>query len=117
MELYNILSYLRFFFNNFLHQFLERVHNSKEIRNLQGLFVLTVGYIDLKTYPLTKHNYIRFFYIAFVLAIQKRTDLNLLPPSPSRQSTTCSYNPVLGNFTVLQMKKTCRMDKIKFLFL
>ena len=39
-----------FFFNRFLHQFLERVHYSKETVNLQGLFILTVSYIDIKTY-------------------------------------------------------------------
>ena len=26
------------------------MHNSKEIVNLQGFFVLTVGYVDIKTY-------------------------------------------------------------------
>ena len=31
------------------------MHNSKEIVNIQGLFVLTVGYVDMTTYPLTKY--------------------------------------------------------------
>ena len=38
--------------------FWKRVHNSKEIVNLQVLFVLTVGYVDIKTYPLTQYYYI-----------------------------------------------------------
>ena len=79
------------FFNNFCSSFWKRVHNSKEIVNLQGLFVLTVGYVDMKTYPLTKYNYIRLFYIAFVLTIHKRSRFEPAPPSP--QSTICSYAP------------------------
>ena len=58
------------------------MHNSKEIVNLEGLFVLTVGYVDMKTYPLTKYYYIGFFYIAFVLTIQKRFRFEPGPPSP-----------------------------------
>ena len=34
------------------------MHNSKEIVNIQGLFVLTVGYVQITTYPLTKCYYI-----------------------------------------------------------
>ena len=34
------------------------MHNLKEIVNIQGLFVLTVGYVDVNTYPLTKYYYI-----------------------------------------------------------
>ena len=59
MELCNMLSYSRFFFlTAFCTSFLKRVHNSTEIVNLQGLFVLTVCYVDIKTYPLTKYYYI-----------------------------------------------------------
>ena len=32
--------------------------NSKEIVNIQGLLVLTVGYVDMTTFPLTKYYYI-----------------------------------------------------------
>ena len=54
VELYNILSYSWFFFNSFFNFLFctsswKKVHNSKEIVNLQGLFVLTVGYKDIKT--------------------------------------------------------------------
>ena len=58
-----------FFLTTFCTNFWKRVHNSKEIVNLQGLFVLTVGYVDMKTYPLTY----TLFYIAFVLTIQKKS--------------------------------------------
>ena len=45
------------FFNNFLHQFLERVYNSKEIVNLHDLFVLTVDYVTKYYITLTKYYY------------------------------------------------------------
>ena len=48
-------------------------HNSKETVNIQGLFVLTVGYVDMTTYPLTKYYYIiervDFIYRLFILCI------------------------------------------------
>ena len=50
VELYNILSYSRFFLATFFTDFWKRVHNSKEIVNLQGLFALTVSYVDIETY-------------------------------------------------------------------
>ena len=31
------------------------MHNSKEIVNLRGLLVLTVGYVGMKTYPLARY--------------------------------------------------------------
>ena len=34
------------------------MHNSKEIVNLQDMFVLTVGYIDMTKYLLTKYCYV-----------------------------------------------------------
>ena len=34
----------------FCTSFWKRVHNSKKIVNLQGLFLLTVSYGDIKTY-------------------------------------------------------------------
>ena len=40
----------------FCTSFWKRVHNSKKIA--QGLFVLTVGYVDMTTYPLTKYYYV-----------------------------------------------------------
>ena len=46
------------FFNNFCTSFLKRVHNSKKVVNIQGLFVLTVGYVDVTTFSLTKCYYI-----------------------------------------------------------
>ena len=33
------------------------MRNSKKIVYLQSLFVLTIGYIDITTYPLTKYYY------------------------------------------------------------
>ena len=54
--LYNIFEVL--FLTTFCTGFWKRVHNSKEIVKLQGLFVLTVGYVDIKTYSLTKYYYI-----------------------------------------------------------
>ena len=46
------------FLTTFCTSFSKRVHNSKEIVTLQGFFVLTVIYVDIKTYPLTKYYYI-----------------------------------------------------------
>ena len=47
---------------------------------MQGLFVLTVGFVDMTTYPLTKYCYITeriyFIYKLFILFIS--TSLSLL---------------------------------------
>ena len=69
--------YIRFIFEVseaiFCTSFWKRVHNSKEIVNIQDLFVLTVGNVDMTTYPLTKYYYIiekvYFIYRLFVLFI------------------------------------------------
>ena len=49
------------------------MHNSKEIVNLQGIFVLTVGYVDMTTHSLTKYYYViervYFIYKLFILFI------------------------------------------------
>ena len=51
VELYSILPYSREFLTTFCTSLWKRVHNLKEIVNLQeDLFVLTVGYVDIKTY-------------------------------------------------------------------
>ena len=66
VELYNVLSDSRFFFLTiFCTSFRKTVHNSKEIVNMRGLFVLTVGYVDMTTYPVTKYCYIieRVYFI------------------------------------------------------
>ena len=34
------------------------MHNSEEIVNMKGLFVLNIGYVDMTTYPLTNYYYI-----------------------------------------------------------
>ena len=49
----------------FCTSFWKRVPNSKEIVNIQDLFVLTVGYVDMTTYLLTKYYYIieRVYFI------------------------------------------------------
>ena len=51
------------------------MHNSKEIVNVQGLFLLTVGHVDMITYPVTKYYYIiervYFIYWLFILFISK----------------------------------------------
>ena len=52
------------FSTTFCTSFWKRVHNLKKIVNLQGLLVLTVGYVDVKTYPLTKY-YLKD-YISFI---------------------------------------------------
>ena len=46
------------FLSTFCTSICERVHNSKEFVNMQDLFVLAVGYVDMTTYPLTKYYYI-----------------------------------------------------------
>ena len=55
------------------NSFWKRLHNSKEIVNLQGLFVLTVGYLDMTTYPLTKYYYVikraYFIYKFFIFLL------------------------------------------------
>ena len=56
------------FSKNFLHWFWKKVHNSKEIVNIQCLFVWTVGNIDMTTSLITKHYYIIgkvYFYIIY----------------------------------------------------
>ena len=49
------------------------MHNSKEIVNIQGLFVLAVGYVDMTTYPLLKYHFIiersYLIYSLFILFI------------------------------------------------
>ena len=49
------------------------MHDSKEIVNMKGLFALTVGYVDITTYPLTKYYYIiervYFIYELFILFV------------------------------------------------
>ena len=51
------------------------MHNLKEIANLQDLFVLTVGYVDMTTYSLTKYYYIAervyFIHRLFILFISR----------------------------------------------
>ena len=58
------------------------MHNSKEIVNIQGLFVFTVGYVDMTTYPVTKYYYIiervYFIYRLFILFIVTLSFLLLL---------------------------------------
>ena len=59
-----------------MSSFWKRVHNSKEIVNLQGLLVLTVDYGDMTTYPLTKYYYITervyFIYKSFTFYVYIR---------------------------------------------
>ena len=53
------------------------MHNSKEIVNLQGWFVLTVGYIDMTTYPQVKYCHIiervYFIYKLFMFYVYIRS--------------------------------------------
>ena len=64
--------------------FWKRVHNSKEIVNLQGLFVC----VDIKIYPLTNYYYIiervYFIYRLFILFISIREVEKRLPPCQYR---------------------------------
>ena len=76
MELYNTLSYLRLFLTTLCIPFHKRVHYSKEIVNIQGLFVFTDGYVERTTYPLKKCYYfsttINILFIAcFLLRIKQ----------------------------------------------
>ena len=56
--------------------------NLKEIVNIQVLFVLTLGYVDMATYPLTKYYYITervyFIYTLFILLISTLSSLLFL---------------------------------------
>ena len=50
---YIIYFYIRgSFLNNFCTNFWKRVYNSKDIVNIQGLFVLIVGYLFISTFSL-----------------------------------------------------------------
>ena len=76
VEFYNILSdwsLLFYVLTISSNSFWKRLHNSKEIVNLQGLFVLTVGYLDITTYPLTKYYYVikraYFIYKFFIFLL------------------------------------------------
>ena len=55
LELCDTLSYSRFFLTTFCASFWKIMHNLKEIINPKVSFVLTVGYVDNKTYPLRKY--------------------------------------------------------------
>ena len=70
------------FLTTFCNSIWKKVHNLKEIVNMQGLFVLTVGYIDMTTYPPTKYYYIiervYFIYRLLVLFINTLSFLLLL---------------------------------------
>ena len=61
------------FLPSFCTNFWKRVHNLREIVNIQGLFVLIVGYVDMTMYSLTKHHDIiervYFIYWLFILHI------------------------------------------------
>ena len=46
------------FLTVFCTSFWKRVHSSQGIVNLQGLFVLIVGYVDMTRYPPTKYYYV-----------------------------------------------------------
>ena len=61
------------FLTTFYTSFWKRVHNLKEVVNIQGLLVLTVGYVDMTTYTPTRYYYIiervYFIYSLFILFI------------------------------------------------
>ena len=60
----------------------KRVHKSNKTVNIQGLFVLTIGYVDVTTYLPTNYYYIiervYFVYRFFVLFIRTLSFLLLL---------------------------------------
>ena len=72
---YIIYFYLRGpLLTTFSTSFWKRIRNSKETVNIQGLFVLTVGYVDMTTYPLKIITiYLIYLYIfyeyTFILAV------------------------------------------------
>ena len=61
------------------------MHSSKEIVNIQGLFVLTAGYVDMTTHPITQispwYYYIienvYYIYRLFILFISTLSSLLL----------------------------------------
>ena len=54
----------------FCTTFCKRVHNSKEIVNIQVLFVLTVGYLDMTIYSLATFYYIiQRMYLIYRLSV------------------------------------------------
>ena len=55
----------------FCTSFQKRVHSSKDIVNKQGLFVLTVGYVDMTIYPPTMllKEYILFIDCLYYLSV------------------------------------------------
>ena len=63
VELYNILSYLRGFLTKFCTSFwqmciIQRNCKFASFDRFENLFVLTVSYVDIKTYSLTKYYYL-----------------------------------------------------------
>ena len=83
------------------------MHNSKEIVILQGFFVLTVGYVDVKTHPLTKYYYIRLFYIAFVLTVICTTICShapdFMPLRDQFKSELLYYVSPLSNYSLIDL--------------
>ena len=67
---YIIYFYIRdAFLATFCTSFWKKVHNSKEIVNMQGLFVLTVGYVDMNTFPLISNTILLKKYILFIVCL------------------------------------------------
>ena len=90
------------------------MHNSKEINSarfvlfwiLQGLFVC-FGYVDMKTYPLTKYYYIRLFHIAFVLTVICTTICShapdFMPMRDQFKSELLYYVSPLSNYLLIDL--------------
>ena len=123
VELFDIFSYSKFFFlTTFRTSFWKRVHNSKEIVNIQGLFVLIVCYLFISTFSFLlflytvswryKRDYLHasidvFFISCSILStwwrnirLKKGPDLNLPPSPPHPQPIICSYAPEAGSLKV-----------------
>ena len=94
MELYNTLSYLRLFLTTLCIPFHKRVHYSKEIVNIQGLFVFTDGYVERTTYPLKKCYYfsttINILFIACFLLEDQATPDDGFPAYFDKDVSPCA---------------------------
>ena len=100
-------NYKVLFITTFCHSFRKRVYYSKEIVHLQGLFVLTVSFVDIKTYPITKYYYIiervYFIYRLFILFISTFSFLLFIFSTIEVQERLppCQYRYFVLNYAIL----------------
>ena len=77
----------------------------KEIVNIKALFVWTIGYVDIITYPLAKYYYIivrrYLIYVLFILLISKLSFLLLLYTASRRYKKDYLLPPCQYRYFVL----------------